>query len=87
MCLRNSREELLAAFNREYNAKRTSKGTQSTALGKDNKLINNLAAFEIVPLIDLREIEYDRQYVTGRPKSSRRPRRAALPRAFTPAGT
>lgn len=43
-----------------------------------------MVEFEIIPVVNIKVIEYDKEQVPLRCKSGRRPRRDALPRAHTP---
>jgi hypothetical protein len=80
--LKNSREELLKAFRKEYNAKRTAKATQASHTDNLPKQADHVIQVEILPQVDIRVLEYDLE--ERQVKSARRPRRDAVPRAYTP---
>ncbi len=82
--LKNSRDDLLKEFNRQYNAKRTSKHVQAVPVHHPIAQQNHVNVLEILPPLNLKVLEYDKDLATRRVKSGRRPRRDAMPRTNTP---
>lgn len=81
--LKNSRDEVLKLFDIKYNAKRTNKGTQGSHLDNLNQQQNGVVSLEI-QYVDISKLKYDKEWVNSKPKSAWKPRKALLPRTFTP---
>lgn len=80
--LKNSREELMRAFRKEYNAKRVAKTTQVSHTDNRPQQVDHVTQVEILPPVDNITLEYE---IDERAcKSARRPRRDAVPRTHTP---
>ncbi len=81
--LKNSRDELLRAFRKEYYSKRVAKGTQANHLESTEITLDvQVAEAGVMGPVRIPDIEYEQE--EDRPKSHYRPRRAAMPRAYTP---
>jgi hypothetical protein len=83
--VKNMRDEVLKAFRKEYNSKRVAKGTQASHLDKKLDSMNQVGGdITVNPPVHIPDIEYDEEWVKNRPVSTRKPRRGALPRTYTP---
>lgn len=81
--LKNSRDELLKAFRKEYYSKRVAKGTQANHLESTEISVEiQVAEAGVMGPVRIPEIEIEEG--EERAKSQYRPRRDKMPRAYTP---
>ena len=84
--LKNSRDDLLKAFRKEYFAKKQNKTTQANHLDS-TPIVQEVQVggdIQIMPPVKVPEIEYELEDDEERPKSQNRPRRTQVPRTHTP---